>query len=391
MFWTRRLLLVSHRSVLFFASTALITALVALSPAIGAAAEQVQGGQVPGSAAGGGAQAAAAAPQARAITVDEALKLALENSTDLRTASLDLKSAELALVEAQASDLLRPSPVTLLQAETNLAVARRNLDLAREQLVISTLEAYYNVVRTENLVAVAEDARKRAKDQEAQVQARFRAGVVAQIDLLKASSNVLSKVAAEDKARGNRDLAVLKFLQLLNVPLETEVSLASSVKQEDAKADLPGDIKQALVSRLEIAQAEATIRMREQEVLLNDNDYTPVLTLEKSKVALEKARLALVTVRNRIELEIRQNYLALLDAASRIESSQRAVAEAQETLRITELRYKADIATVSEVADAQAAFTSARTDYVHALFDYNLARIKYLYGVGRPVTPDLSR
>ncbi|MDY7037322.1 MAG: TolC family protein, partial [Thermodesulfobacteriota bacterium] len=60
----------------------------------------------------------------------------------------------------------------------------------------------------------------------------------------------------------------------------------------------------------------------------------------------------------------------------------KAVEQAEENLRVSQERYKAQVTTSTEVLDAQTLLTQARTNYYNALYDHNLAKAKLLRAKG---------
>ena len=93
-----------------------------------------------------------------------------------------------------------------------------------------------------------------------------------------------------------------------------------------------------------------------------------------AKIALEKARLRRQQLEDNLPLEIRHLYAQLQDAERRLDVSRSGVLEAEETMRTTTALYEVDMATHLDLMGAQANLTKARTDAIHAIFDYNLAK-----------------
>jgi len=81
-------------------------------------------------------------------------------------------------------------------------------------------------------------------------------------------------------------------------------------------------------------------------------------------------------------LEVRQAYLKSEEAKERIEVSKAAVTQAEEGLRIAEIRYENGVAPSVEILDAQTALTQARTNYVQAMVDYKSAIIELKKAMG---------
>ncbi|MFO7255959.1 TolC family protein [Limnochorda sp.] len=341
------------------------------------------------SQAGAPSPASAGSPDAgagalRELTLEEAVALALERNAQIRQAEADLEEARLVLEETRARHLMQPNPVTLLQAETGYELARRNLILTRSQVRLSVEQAFYGVLRAENLAEVAREGVALAERQLAVAQDRVAAGAAAPVDAIRAESQLSSARAQLLQVEGAVQLALLAFRQTLGVDLDTPIRPASQpVEVEPIPIDLEADLAFALENRVEVLQALAGIEAARTSVELTDNDYTPGLSHERARVGLRKAELALQQVRDGITLEIRQLYQTLLDAERQVEVLEQAVAAAEESLRITEAMYEAGVATDLELLSAQTAFIQAKTNLVNARFDHREAQVRYAHAVAR--------
>ena len=71
---------------------------------------------------------------------------------------------------------------------------------------------------------------------------------------------------------------------------------------------------------------------------------------------------------------MKQSYLNLNAAAEKIEVNSKNVKQAEESMRMADLRYKGGVATIQEVLDTQTSLTRAKSDYIKALHDYEMAK-----------------
>ena len=94
---------------------------------------------------------------------------------------------------------------------------------------------------------------------------------------------------------------------------------------------------------------------------------------------LIQTRSALV---DSIGLEIKKAILELEEADKNIPTTKKAVEQAEENLRVSQERYKAQVTTSTEVLDAQTLLTEARRNYYGALYGHNLAKARLLRAIG---------
>jgi outer membrane protein TolC len=93
--------------------------------------------------------------------------------------------------------------------------------------------------------------------------------------------------------------------------------------------------------------------------------------------------------RSGVRLEVRQAYLETRAAQQRVAVMRDASAQAAESLRILQNRYDAGLATITDLLRAQVAALDARTAYLAALHDGQVARAQLERAAGR-LTSDLT-
>lgn len=320
------------------------------------------------------------------LTLKDCLDLALKNNGSIILAQDSVEDARLALEQARANDFLKPSPVALRQAETAYANAQSNLNLAKLDLALTVEQQYYDLLKAEDMVKIASEALQLAQEQLNIAMAKKEAGVAADLDVLKAKNQVSSAQANLGKAQLSRDIAMFALNQTIGLPVDTQLSLVDQFSYEPVAVDLEEATKEALSNRVEITQAQAAVELADMNVKLAENDYTPKLTLARNRIAASDAAVKLKQQQDKIVLAVRQAYVSLKEAESRITLTKEKAEESKENLRITQLLYNADMATSLDVLAAQNAFTQAEIDALEAIFDYNVAKAQFWRALGRGQT-----
>ena len=92
---------------------------------------------------------------------------------------------------------------------------------------------------------------------------------------------------------------------------------------------------------------------------------------------------ALENIRDQIALELKNAWLLLKEAEEQISVTRQAVVQAEENYRISSERYREQVATATDVIDAQTLLTRANSDATLALSNYQtqLARLKRAMGL----------
>jgi outer membrane protein TolC len=70
-----------------------------------------------------------------------------------------------------------------------------------------------------------------------------------------------------------------------------------------------------------------------------------------------------------VRLQVREAFLNLKAAGDRVEVTREAAAQAEESLRIIQNRYEAGLTTITDLLRAETAHTSARKNFLNAVFD----------------------
>ncbi|NMO20893.1 TolC family protein [Pyxidicoccus fallax] len=414
------------------------------------------------------------------LTLEDALSRARKENLDLKAAQARLRQADTASRKAWAGYLptitasgaiirnnvaavippgpLGPEPVTIqplvqrqAQIEARQAiiapqlwaaiqgaykserVAELNVEQARREILFGVAQAYYGAAAQAHAVTVQERLVElnaaRAKD----TRARFEAGTVTRVALLRAEQD-LSR-AEQDLIRAQNATASAKLVlaTLLNFD-EPDFEVAPPPEPEvSPKAETEALLQRSLEQRADVAAARETVELQyinKRGVLFS---YLPTLGVTAAwRIAnaagfagqadtwaitfgaswtlwdggLREANLSEASARiaesqanyRKAELTAREEVKrAQLDLASALANrlkAEQTVELARESQRLTDVSFKAGVATYLEVADANTALTSAEIGLVSERLQAAVAALRLLRSVGafeaRPLDSDLK-
>jgi len=103
-----------------------------------------------------------------------------------------------------------------------------------------------------------------------------------------------------------------------------------------------------------------------------------------------KASVILQDQTRRIEQEVRTAYSKFIEAREVIDSQKKVVEQADEAVRLADVRYEAGTGTQLDVLGAQTALTDARATAIQAAHDYLVARARLERAIGYDVTQEAS-
>jgi len=284
-------------------------------------------------------------------------------------------------------------------------------------LAFEVVRAFHTVVQAEEMTDVREEALKAITASLEVAQARFEAGTLLQEDLLTielqqatASENLIASRHAEELARR-------RFLNLLGLPKgEVRVDCATGFQQE-----LPATISAA--GRPELVSLKAAIRAGEAAVaaangakkptidtfasyqldngtILDENgdswmaglrlNYTlydgdhsnAAIALAESQ--LREARAQLAKTELALDLEVQQAELDYDQAGQRLQVTEKMVAAAEETARLSRERFREGVILAIDLIDVETRLSDALARRLSAKCMHQIARANLRRAMGLP-------
>jgi outer membrane protein TolC len=102
----------------------------------------------------------------------------------------------------------------------------------------------------------------------------------------------------------------------------------------------------------------------------------------QARSQLEQAKLSLAATTLAIEVQVRQAYSSLVEATELLQASSKTVEQAEEALRLANVRYGAGSATQLDVLTSQVSLTEARLNQLQAYYGYNVALATMRQSIG---------
>lgn len=308
---------------------------------------------------------------------------------------------------------------------------------AYQALVANTLLevriAYSDVLLSVEQIAVQEASKQQLERELETARRSLEAGSVPRFNVLRAEVELANSLPPLIRARNQERIArnTLALLLGCDIPAESGVDIplrtADSLRAEPFEISVGAALNAAWMRRPEIKAAEASSRLRHEEVLQTRADLLPSLsgtagygvqnrnfirdldrTLDgwtvgvqanwllfdfgstQAKVSMarareEKARLEIEDVRRRIELEVRTAFSSFLESKEVLTSQTRVIEQAEEAVRLVGARSEAGSSTQLEVLSAQTALKLSRTQFSQALRDYTVAKARLERAMGEGV------
>lgn len=302
-------------------------------------------------------------------------------------------------------------------------IANLDVQRTRNDVVLQVKQAFYDVLRAQELVRVAEESLRNAEVRRKLAQAAVDAGVSPKLDVMRAEAAVAAAQQAVITARNALQLAKSAFNNVLGRRVDEPVELLPVDEQVPESADFNQYLQEALAKRPEMIQANLGISLAEKQITAAKRDQLPTVVVrgqwdfnlktstfqpressfttiaavqfkiwdsgqtqgrvEQARADVDKAKITIENVREGIALEVRNAYLGLQEAREKVAVAEKGLQAATESLRVARLRYEAGVSNQLELSDAELAYTQAEQNLVNARYDLRVAWARLEKAMGR--------
>lgn len=318
------------------------------------------------------------------------------------------------------------------RASYALNAADLTLENTKQSVKLQTTQAYYQLLECRNLVYVDQEAVDTLQEHLSNVNAQYRVGTVAKSDVLASEVQLANAQQSLVTAQNNYDIAMASLNNIIGLPSDTILSVKDQL-QYTAYPDLNLDkcTVYALDNRPDGIAADYQVEQSKEALAIAKAGHLPTVTaavtrsltgrdefkeditgqwtagltaswnifdngqvtasVEQAKAGLRAAEESAAATKETIQLNVREQYLSLLAAEKNIQTTSKAVEQAEEDYKIAQVRYSAGVDTNLSVMDAQEKLTSARTNYYTALYNYNTSKAALDKAMGIPVDIDVPR
>lgn len=309
-----------------------------------------------------------------------------------------------------------------VQAARDLeSASRAGEQTARQDTTFNIKQAYFTLLENARLADV--DARTVAAQRVHLQEARafWSAGRSPESDVVKAQTNVAEALLVLANAQNAIATARLNLNIAMGIDPRTPLRLVDVNLPPPGLPDLNALVATAQSNRPEIVQARRVIAANQADLRSSQTSMLPAvvadgslglrgnnfpggsrnrtlgLTLQwdifdsgltsgrvrESRANLETTRLQLYQAQQTVTQDVTQAYLNFSNAQQRLITTDAEVANAVESLRLAEGRYRAGVAIFLEVTDAQAALATAQGNRVDAAYGLATALAQLNRAAGR--------
>ena len=317
---------------------------------------------------------------------------------------------------------------TYRQSTLAREIARLRSTRNAQQVRLQVAEAYFAILRAQKARLIAEESLAQAEAHARTARSFHGQGLVDKSDVLRADLQVAEVKQLLIRAKNAVELATSGFNSVLgiNVNRKTEV-----VDTKDAPAASPGlqdALQLAVDNRPEFQVVQKSIRIQEEALTVARAEHFPRIyvgggynwtddayrkwgdshgdvhkgawvgevgiaidlfsggrTLAKSRIARARIRQAEAQAKqlcDAIALQVKNGVLGITEARERITVATKAVAQARENLRLVNNKYRQNVASSTDVVDAETSLSKAQSNYHSAIYDCHTALARLVSAAG---------
>lgn len=315
-------------------------------------------------------------------------------------------------------------------ASLGLDVAEINEKLVRQDIIFNAKKIYFSMLEAQKLFDIAQKTVTQLQAHKEVAQNYYQVGMTPLNDLLQAQVEQANAEQELIVAKNNLENAESDLNLLLRRPLDTPVKLDDITEYLSFEQDLDYCFSEADKNRLEIKVAKLEVEIAEKEVTLAKKNYYPSIDLQGSYFnvgtdwnvdggsgtidpsgwnilakaswnfwewgrtsygihekhsRLSQAQLQKTEILDNIHLQVKKAYLRTQEAEKAIITVEQAIEQAKENFRINEERYKAQVATSTDVLDAQTLLAKTVTNYYKALYTFKTSKAALYRTIGQEI------
>lgn len=315
-------------------------------------------------------------------------------------------------------------------ADLGLDAAEFGEKITRQDVILDAKNAFYSVLKTLKLLEVAKQRVNQIAAQREVAENFYEVGMSPLNDLLESQASLANARQAHIAALNDLAIAKSQFNTLLRRRVNTPVELQDILDYSPFVHDFQYCLDSASNNRLEITVADLDVEIAEKEVSLAKKDYMPSVNLRGEYVRsgddwevsggegisdarrwnirataewdfwewgrthfgvreklhrLSQAQYRREQILDNIELEVKTAYLRTRESEKNIITVEKAIEQAKENFRINQERFKEQVATTTDVLDAQTLLSDTLTNYFNALYDFKISKATLYRAMGQEV------
>jgi len=322
--------------------------------------------------------------------------------------------------------------INIAKARNSLAIQRQIYRTTEQAVILNLIRKYFNLLKSQAMLKLYEENLTQKQQQLDLARTRFELGLAPKSDVLKAEVEVTRAEVDLTQARGELELARMELNDALGIDLDYPIRIKQVKFIEEQLPSLDSCIAIALKGRPDLLKSQSDIVINAYNLKLAWLERLPCLTItgsyhlhadrfifgdtplnrtnltqysdwsisvglsfpifdggktwraiETATLYLNNSRLEYDKLKRSAILEVQLAYVDMVTGLKKIELTRKQLTSAQLSYDAALGRYKAGIASITEVIDASIALLDSKLSYTSAIYDYLVAKSRLAVAMGQ--------
>jgi len=315
-------------------------------------------------------------------------------------------------------------------AEYNYTASELEYNKDINEYAFKIQNAFWNFYKAKQIKSLLEETLKQIDKHLQDTKNYLENQLVTKNDVLKLEVQYSNTQLALIESENNLDLARINFNKVLGIDLDSQ----TDIKTDDINLiknnyDLDDIKKEAIQNRKELQSMEYRLKSSKEAVTAANSNWFPTVSLfgnvyyQKPNqrylplkdidhgswdvgIALSwdvwnwgynssqttqaeqnylQAQTSLSELKDAVQVEVYQSYLTYKRSFDKVDVSKKSVEQADENYRIMQQKYDEQLATSTDLIDAEVSVLQAKTNLTNSLVDYQLAKVHLEKAIGRKI------
>ncbi|KAF0156816.1 MAG: outer membrane efflux protein [Ignavibacteria bacterium] len=315
-------------------------------------------------------------------------------------------------------------------AKLNLNASEQDYSKEGNEAAFNIYSAYWNYYKTDEIKKVIAQTLQQMENHLKDTKSFFENGLISKNDMLKLEVQYSNTKLLLIEAENNLELARIAFNKAIGIELTSQTKVAASEQSYNyEKYQLANIIDEAINNRKELKSLSYRYEASKEGVSAAKSNWLPSIYLtgnyyysnpnprfqpakdefnsnwdvgvtlswdvwnwgltssqvsqaEQTKIQLEAN---LDQLKENIQMEVYSNYLNLIKTEEKVKVNKEALDQSLENYRITSEKYNTQLATSTELIDAETLKLQAETNLKTAEVDFQIAKVKLEKSLGRVI------
>ena len=336
------------------------------------------------------------------LTLDKAIDTALEGNASIIRSELALDQAKVSFEKSGSAidnvkkyydkigqpvdslDYMQNVTLPMMNADLMLNSAQMNLDALKSGQKAAVEQLYFSLQQAEKQCEIQKENMEISKALYDKSKKKFDLGLVAKQEVLNGELNVLNAEIGYNTALNSLSKLKMSLNNMLGFDLMNELVLKDELSYRAFEVDsIAKVINEAFTKSDSMKALESTYKIEVLELeIINRQFPEGTYAYDEQKIKVDNALKDLENERKNIELEVRENYLDVIQKQDEIRSGEKSAELANEMFRLSQTTYDAGLGLLTDVQGAQLSLQQKKLGLSKAILDYNLAVLKFNDSIG---------